>query len=124
VEGKPKLLGRLRKALRWRHYSRRTKETYCVWVKRYSHFHNLRHPAEMAEPEMNAFLTHLATKERLSASTQNKALWGCCFYTAAFSGREVGDLGGVIRARKPKRLPLVMTREKVKAVLSDLYPCA
>ena len=70
----PKLLDRLREALRSRHYSRRTEQTYCHWVKRFIYFHNLRHPAQMAEPEINAYLTHLAVKEKVSASTQNRAL--------------------------------------------------
>lgn len=71
---KPKLLDQLREALRSRHYSRRTEQTYCHWVKKYIYFHNIRHPAEMAEAEVNAFLTHLAVKENVSASTQNQAL--------------------------------------------------
>lgn len=70
----PKLLDRMREALRSRHYSRRTEQTYCHWVKRFIYFHNVRHPAEMAEPEINAFLTHLAVKEKVSASTQNQVL--------------------------------------------------
>ncbi len=74
---KPKLLDRLREALRSRHYSRRTEETYCHWVRRYCYFHNLRHPAEMAEPEINAYLTHLAVQ--VSASTQNQALSALLF---------------------------------------------
>jgi hypothetical protein len=76
---KPKLLDRLREALRSRHYSRRTEQTYCQWVKRFIFFHNVRHPAEMAEPEMNAFLTHLAVKEKVSASTQTQALSALLF---------------------------------------------
>ncbi len=67
----PKLLDRMREALRSRHYSRRTEQTYCHWVKRFIYFHNVRHPAEMAEPQINAFLTHLAVKQKVSASTQN-----------------------------------------------------
>lgn len=63
----PKLLDRLREALRSRHYSRRTEEAYHHWVKRFIFFHNVRHPAEMAEPEINAFLTHLALEEDLDA---------------------------------------------------------
>ena len=118
VEAKrPKLLDRLREALRSRHYSRRTEETYCLWVRRFIYFHNVRHPAEMAEPEINAFLTHLAVKEKVSASTQNQALSALLFLYRHVIGRDVGDLGEVIRARKPKRLPVVMTREEVKAVL-------
>lgn len=119
-QGQPKLLDQLREALRSRHYSRRTEQTYCHWVKRYVHFHNVRHPAEMAEPEINAFLTHLAVKGKVAASTQNQALSALLFLYRHVLGREVGDLGEVIRARKPKRLPVVMTREEVKAVLANL----
>jgi hypothetical protein len=64
-EQQPKLLDRLRETLRTRHYSRRTEQTYCQWVKRFIYFHNVRHPEEMAEPEINAFLTHLAVKEKV-----------------------------------------------------------
>ena len=71
---KPKLLDWLREALRSRHFSRRTEQAYCHWVKRYAHFHNVRHSAAMAELEMNSFLTHLAVKEKVSDSTQNQAL--------------------------------------------------
>jgi integron integrase len=116
----PKLLDRLREALRSRHYSRRTEETYCHWVKRFIYFHNVRHPAEMAEAEINAFLTHLAVKEKVSASTQNQALSALLFLYRHVIGREVGELGEVIRDRKPTRLPVVMTREEVKAVLANL----
>jgi len=117
---KPRLFDLLRESLRSRHYSRRTEKTYCLWVKRYIFFHNVRHPAEMAEPEINAFLTHLALKEKVSASTQNQALAALLFLYRHVVGREVGDLGQVIRARKPTRLPVVMTREEVKTVLAQL----
>jgi len=120
IDGRPKLLDRLREAIRSRHYSRRTEQTYCSWVKRFIYFHNLRHPEEMAEPEINAFLTHLAVKERVSASTQNQALSALLFLYRHVLEREIGDLGEVIRARKPKRIPVVMTHEEVKAVLDQL----
>jgi integron integrase len=74
----------------------------------------------MAEPEINAFLTYLAVKKNVSASTQNQALSALLFLYRHVLGREIGDLGEVIRARKPKRLPVVMTREEVKTVLSHL----
>ena len=118
--GKPKLLNQLREALRSRHYSSRTEKTYVQWVKRFIYFHNVRHPSEMAEPEINALLAHLAVKEKVSASTQNQALSALLFLYRYVIGREVGDLGEVIRARKPKRLPVVMTHEEVKAVLTNL----
>jgi len=120
VARKPRLLEQLRQALRSRHYSRRTEQTYCQWVKRFIYFHKVRHPAEMAEPEINAFLTHLAVKERVSASTQNQALSALLFLYRHVLNRKIGDLGEVIRARKPKRLPVVMTREEVRLVLSQL----
>jgi site-specific recombinase XerD len=74
----------------------------------------------MGEPEINAFLTHLALNEKVSASTQNQALSALLFLYRHVIGREVGDLGEVIRARKPKRLPVVLTREEVKAVQANL----
>ena len=114
---KVRLLDQMRQALRSRHYSRRTEQTYCLWVRRYVQFHSLRHPAEMGEPEINAFLTHLAVKEKVSASTQNQALSALLFFYRHVLGRKVGD---VIRARKPQRLPVFMTRDEVKAVLGCL----
>ncbi len=77
---------------------------------------------EMAGPKINAFLTHLAVNEKVSASMQNRALAALLFLYRHFVGREVGDLGHVIRARKPTRLPVVMTREEVKSVL--MMPCS
>jgi len=105
---------------RSRRYGRRTEETYFHRVKRFICFHHLRHPAEMAEHEINAFLTHLAVKDNVSASTQNQALSALLFLYRFVIGREVGSLVGVIRARKPKRLPVVMTRDEVRAVLDRL----
>ena len=116
----PKLLDQVREAIRARHYSLRTEKTYVGWVKRFILFHGKRHPAEMAETEINAFLSHLAVKEHVSASTQNQALSALLFLYRYVIGREVGSLGDVIRARKPKRVPVVMTREEVKTVLDQL----
>ena len=116
----PKLLDRLREALRSRHYSRRTEQIYCHWVRRFIYFHNLRHPAQMAEPEINAYLTHLAVKENVSASTQTQALSALLFLYRYVLDRKIGDLGEVIRARKPRHIPVVMTQEEVKAVLANL----
>jgi integron integrase len=101
-------------------YGSRTEETYFQWVKRFIYFHHVRHSAEMAEPEINAFLTHLAVKNRVSASTQNQAPSALLFLYRFVIGREVGSLDGVIRARKPKRLPVVTTRDEVRAALDRL----
>ena len=104
----------MRQALRSRHYSRRTERTYCQRVKRFVYFHNLCHPSKMAEREINAFLTHLAINKKVSASTQNQALSALLFLYRHVLNREVGELA---RARRPKRLPVVMTRDEVKAVI-------
>ncbi len=97
----PKLLDRLSEALRPRHYSPRTEQTYRHWVKRFIFFHHVRHPNEMAEPEINAFLTHLAVQEKVSASTQNQALSALLFLYRYVLDRPLGRLGEVVRARKP-----------------------
>ncbi len=116
----PKLLESLREALHVRHYSNRTEDTYCSWVKRFVNFHKLRHPKEMGELEINLFLTHLAVSEKVSASTQNQALSALLFLYRHVIGKDVGDLGHVIRARKPIHLPVVLTRDEVKALLAQL----
>jgi integron integrase len=116
----PKLLVRVRDALRSRHYSKRTEDSYVVWIRRYIFFHKMRHPAEMAESEVNQFLTHLAIKDKVSASTQNQALSALLFLYRYVLDRPLGQLGEVIRARKSKRLPVVLTREEVRAVLGGL----
>ena len=87
-----KLLDCLSQALRSRHYSKRTENTYVMWVKRFIYFHNVRHPAEMTESEINAFLTHLAVEKHVSASTQNQALSALLFLYRHVIGREVGEL--------------------------------
>ena len=83
-------------------------------------FHGMRHPSEMAEEEVNAFLSHLAIYEKVSASTQNQALCALLFLYRYVIGRRIGELGEVVRARKPRRLPVVMTRDEMAAVLSRL----
>jgi integron integrase len=115
----PKLLDQLRESLRVRHYARRTEDAYCHWVKRYIFFHEVRHPREMAEPEINAFLTHLAVKGKVSASTQNQALNALIYLYRHVLGAEIGELD-VIRAKRPKRLPVVMTKSEVKSVLDNM----
>ena len=116
----PKLLDQLRQAIRSRHYSRRTEQAYTLWVRRFIYFHHLRHPDEMGEAEINAYLTHLAVVEKVSASTQNQALCGLLFLYRHVLHRNIGDLGEVIRAHQPRRLPVVMTREEVRDVLAQL----
>lgn len=116
----PKLMEQMQEALRSRHYSTRTERAYCLWAERYIRFHKMRHPAEMSEPEINAFLTHLAIDRKVSASTQTQALSAVLFLYRFVIEHEIGDLGGVIRARQSKRLPVVMTRDEVRAVLAEM----
>ena len=114
------LMNQMSDSLRSRHYSRRTEQVYCLWVRRFIRFHGIRHPADMAEPEINAFLTHLAVAEQVSASTQTQALSALLFLYRHVIDREVGELTDLVRARKPRRLPVVLTRDEVKAVLGEL----
>ena len=115
-----KLLAQLGHALRVRHYSRRTERAYSRWVVRFVRFHGLRHPVEMAEPEVSAFLTDLAVRSNVGASTQNQALCALLFLYREVLGRPLGQLGDVARARMPRRLPVVLTRSEVQLVLRQL----
>jgi integron integrase len=115
------LIDELRSALRARHYSRRTEESYCLWARRYIRFHQLRHPAGMAEPEINAFLTHLAVHDKVSASTQTQALSALLFLYRHVLDRAIGELDDLVRAATPRRLPVVLTREEARAVLERLH---
>jgi integron integrase len=116
----PKLLDQLSEQLHARHYSPRTEKAYRLWSERFIRFHDLRHPAEMGEAEINEFLTHLAVEQQVSASTQNQALCGLLFLYRHVLGREIGDLGGVIRARTSTHLPVVLSRQEVRALLGEL----
>ena len=120
VEQKPKLLDQVRHALRTRHYAMKTEEAYVHWIKRFIFFHNKRHPKEMGEKEINQFLTHLAVKEKVSASTQNQALCAIVFLYKQVLKIELGDLGDVTWAKKPKRVPVVFTRKEVKNIINQL----
>jgi len=116
----PELMSQMHSALLSRHYSRRTEQAYCQWVKRFIRFHGIRHPADMAEPEINAFLTHLAVDGHVSASTQTQALSALLFLYRHVIGREVGELTDLVRARTSRRLPMVLTRDEVRTVLAEL----
>ncbi len=113
----PKLLNRLSEALRTRHCSSRTEQTPRHWVNRFITFHNLRHPADTAEPEINASLAYPAVQEKVSASTQNHALSVLLYLYRHVLGRRIGDLGDVVRARRPIWFPIVLTRAEVEAIL-------
>jgi len=114
------LVDQLKQALRSRHYSRRTEQAYVLWTRRFLRFHGERHPAEMGEAEINAFLTDLAVKQHVSSSTQNQALSALLFLYRHVLNREIGDIGQIVRARRAKRLPVVLTKEEVRSVLAQL----
>lgn len=115
----PKLLDQVRHAIRLKHYSIRTEEAYVQWVKRFILFHNKRHPNEMGVAEVEAFLTHLAVDERVSASTQNQALAALLFLYQEVLHKDLGTIDSV-RARTDKRLPSVLTKDEVRRVIARL----
>ncbi|HEY7515032.1 MAG TPA: integron integrase, partial [Vicinamibacteria bacterium] len=116
----PRLLDRVRLALRGRHYSPRTERAYVAWIRRYVVFHQKRHPAEMGAAEVAAFLTALATRGRVSASTQNQAFSALLFLYREVLRIPVSGLETVLRAKRPARVPMVLAREEVAAVLRHL----
>ncbi|MDA0322944.1 MAG: phage integrase N-terminal SAM-like domain-containing protein [Verrucomicrobia bacterium] len=116
----PKLLDRLRAAIRIRHYSIRTERSYNDWVKRYCRFHKFRHPSEMGPEEINAFLSHLAVDRDVASSTQNQALNAILFLYKHVLKKDVSDLGDVIRAKRPKKLPVVLSLDETARLLSNL----
>jgi integrase len=115
-----RLLDRVRDAVRTRHYSRRTEEAYVTWIRRYIIFHGKTHPAQMGASEISRFLTWLAVDRRVSASTQNQALSGLLFLYKQALNIEIGPVPPVVRARTPDRLPVVLSREEIGALLKQL----
>jgi integron integrase len=118
--GSPKLLDRVRTALRTRHMSGRTEEAYIFWIRRYIVFHGRRHPATLGAEEVTQFLSNLAEAHRVSASTQNQALSALLFLYRHVLGVELPWLDGLVRAKRPAHIPVVLSREEVAAVLSRL----
>ncbi len=116
----PRLLDRLRSALRARHYSLRTEEAYVHWTRRFVLFHGKRHPDDMSEPEINTFLSSLATDRRVAASTQNQALSALLFLYRHVLEKPFPEMPTLVRARRPARLPVVLTKDEVRRVLSNL----
>ncbi len=114
------LVRRLREALEARHYSPRTQEAYATWLLRFEAFHRDAPPSRLGQAGINAFLSHLATDYEVSASTQNQALAALLFLYRNVLELPLGDLAEVIRAKKPLRLPVVLSREEVRVVLSHL----
>src|SRR5262245_46046440 len=120
VQTGPSLLAQLRRVLRVRHYSRRTEEAYVAWVRRFVKFCGMRHPRELGMGDVSRFLSGLAVEDRVSASTQNQALAAIVFLYRDVLDMPVGWLNAVVRAKRPARVPLVLTRDEVRRVLARL----
>ena len=118
--GSPRLLDRVRGAIRARHYSPRTEKAYVFWILRFLAYNRMRHPLEMGTPEITAFLTALAVRLRVSASAQKQAFSAVLFLYRVVLDRDLVGLDDVVRAKPPVRLPLVLSRQEVAAVLARL----
>jgi len=116
----PKLLDRVRWHLRVKHYSIRTEQAYVDWIRRFILFHGKRHPAEMGETEIAAFLTHLAVNRNVAASTQNQALSALLFLYQQVLERKLGFMDKIERVTRPPKIPVVFTRSEARAVLDQL----
>jgi len=116
----PKLLDQVRDVLRIKHYSLRTEQAYVNWIKRYILFHDKRHPAEMGEAETRTFISDLASKRSVAASTQTVALSALLFLYRDVLNKEQPFIEGIERAKKPERLPVVFTKDEVTEILSRL----
>jgi integron integrase len=119
--GNPKLLDQVRNVIRRKHYSIRTEQTYTDWIRRFILFHGKRHPSEMGESEVTSFLTSLAREGNVAASTQNQALSALLFLYKEVLKQQIGWLDKVERAKKPARLPVVLTRDEVHKIFAHLH---
>ena len=117
----PKLLDRVRGEMRRRNYSQRTEKSYIAWIRRFILFNNKRHPAEIGEAEVTRFLTDLAVTGKVSASTQNQALSALLFLYREVLQTDIEWIEGIVRARRPAQLPVVLTRTEVTALFSSLH---
>ena len=119
VSAKPRLLDQMRQVIRVKHYSIRTEKTYLSWVKQFIRWSGMRHPADMGAPEIEAFLSMLANQRDVAGSTQNQALAALLFLYKQVLGIELPWLDGITRAKKPARLPVVLSPAEVSAVLGN-----
>jgi integron integrase len=115
-----KLLDQVREVLRKKHYSLRTEESYIDWTTRYIRFHHLRHPRELGVSDIEAFLSHLAVEDRVAASTQNQARSALLFLYREVLAIPIDGPRDVVQAKAPRRLPTVLTRDEVRAVIREL----
>lgn len=117
----PKLLDRVRLAIRTRHLSLRTEQAYVQWIRRFILFHHKRHPKDMGAGEIGAFLTHLAVDRRVSASTQNQALSALLFLYREVLRLQIGEVEDVVRAKRLRSLPVVLTQDEVRRLFTHLH---
>ena len=117
---RPMLLDKVREACRLRHFSPRTEKAYAGWIRRFIRFHRRRHPREMGAPEVEAFLSSLARDRAVSASTQNQALSALLFLYNAVLGVGISAVDGVVHAKRPVRVPVVLSRTEVARLLGRL----
>jgi integron integrase len=118
--GAPKLLDRVRQTLRANRYSPRTEAVYVEWIKPYIRFHGVRHPQEMGAEEVKAFLSHLATKMNVAASTQNQAFSALLFLYQQVLKQKLPWIDDIVRANRPKKVPVVFTQEEARQVLARM----
>jgi len=121
MPAKPRLLDQVRAACRVRHFSRRTEEAYLTWIRRFIVSSGKMHPQSLGEPAISAFLSSLATERHVSASTQNQALNALLFLYRTVLRIDLPTFSGIVRARTPARLPVVLTRDEVRKVLATLH---
>jgi integron integrase len=118
---RPRLLEQVREAVRRRHYSRRTEDTYVHWIRRFIFFSGKRHPRELGAAEATAFLNHLAVERQVASATQNQALSALLFLYKEVLSMPLPWLDGLERAKRPARLPTVLTVEEVQRLLAQLH---
>lgn len=115
-----RLLDQVRERIRYKHYSIRTEQAYVMWIRRFIRFHDLRHPRDMGALDVEAFLSHLANERDVSSSTHNQAFSALLFLYGEVLGIKLPWLGELKRPKRPKRLPVILTREEVRLILRQI----
>src|SRR5437016_5220316 len=120
ADAKPRLLEEVRSVARMRHLSIRTEQAYVQWIRRFIRFHHKKHPREMGESEIRAFISHLAVERGITASTQTVALSALLFLYRDVLKKDLPYVSNIERAQKPKRLPVVFTRDETERIMANL----
>ncbi len=117
---KSPFLEEVRQVLRVQHYAIRTEQSYVEWIKRYIWFHGKRHPKDMAEEEVAAYLTYLSVERNVAPATQGQALNALVFLYRKVLNQPLGDIHGIVRAKKQPKVPVVLTREEISGIFNYL----